>query len=520
MTLTRLDANIVPQGRTRLGRASARGIVRAMSAAAPSPLLVGRYAIFDRIAAGGMAAVHVARVAGEGGFARTFAVKRLHPQFALDPDFVAMFLDEARLAARIRHPNVVPTLDIVTGDGELFLVMEYIEGESLSALLRTARDRSEHVPLGIAAGVMAQALAGLHAAHEARNDYGEPLHIVHRDVSPQNVLVGTDGVARVLDFGVAKATSKLHTTREGQLKGKLGYLAPEQILGQPVTRRSDVFAAAVVLWEAIAGTRLFAADSEGEVLRKIMDGVVEAPSTQAADVPAALDAVVMRGLAKEPADRFDTALAMAEALEAAVPTAPARTIGEWTRDLARERLRARAELLGAIESSTATPARIPDATSAVYRTIPDTAPRDDRHDADGERALSSVSVSSDPARKIAGRRSARWWVAGWWVAGWWVALGTAGAAAAAILAMSARRPQPEAPASASPASVAPAASPVPAPQESAVEAAASAASAVAPTIARSATARPVPPSRPAGRTPRPRPASAPAPSGSGLYSRE
>ena len=328
-----------------------------MAAAPPTPLLVGRYAIYDRIAAGGMAAVHVARLAGEGGFARTVAVKRLHPQFALDPEFVAMFLDEARLAARIRHPNVVATVDIVNGDGELFLVMEYVEGESLSTLLRIARERAIRVAVDIAAGVMAQALQGLHAAHEARNDLGEPLDIVHRDVSPQNMLVGTDGVVRVLDFGVAKALGKLHTTREGQLKGKLGYLAPEQVMGHPVTRRSDVFAAAVVLWETLAGQRLFSAESEGNVLRRIMDGVVEPPSKHADGIPPALEAVVLRGLAKEPAERFDTALAMAEAIEAATAAATTRAVGHWLRELAGERLEGRARLVAAIESSSASATR-------------------------------------------------------------------------------------------------------------------------------------------------------------------
>ncbi len=327
-----------------------------MSALALSPVLVGRYAIFDRIAAGGMAVVHLARLVGQGGFARTVAVKRLHPQFALDPEFVAMFQDEARLAARIRHPNVIPTLDIVAADGELFLVMEYVEGESLATLLRTARTRGERMPIDVAAGIMVQVLQGLHAAHEAKNDYGEPLGLVHRDVSPQNVIVGTDGVARVLDFGVAKALGKLHTTREGQLKGKLGYLAPEQVLGHPVTRRSDVFAAAVVLWEMLAGKRLFSAESEGEVLHRIMDGVVESVSRYAADVSPSLDAALARALAKEPADRFDTALVMAEALEQATAIASARAIGQWMRGLVRESLDARARLLGAIESATVTAA--------------------------------------------------------------------------------------------------------------------------------------------------------------------
>src|SRR5262249_50892141 len=154
----------------------------------------------------------------------------------------SMFLDEARLAARIKHPNVVPTLDVVAEDGELFLVMEYVHGESLSRLLRVAINRGEMVPPRIVSSIIAGVLYGLHAAHEAKSESGEPLNIVHRDVSPQNILVGSDGVVRVLDFGVAKAAGRLHTTREGQLKGKIAYMPPEQLNNKPLTRRADVYA--------------------------------------------------------------------------------------------------------------------------------------------------------------------------------------------------------------------------------------------------------------------------------------
>src|SRR5277367_6635205 len=190
--------------------------------------IVGRYAIFDAIASGGMASVHFGRLIGPAGFSRTVAIKRLHESFALDPEFVSMFMDEARLAARIRHPNVVPTRDIVALEQELLLVMEYVPGESLSLLLKRARLARKPVPIPIVADIIMQALSGLHAAHEAVGEAGEPLCIVHRDVSPQNILVGTDGVARVLDFGVAKAIGTMHQTRAGQVKGKIRYMAPEQ----------------------------------------------------------------------------------------------------------------------------------------------------------------------------------------------------------------------------------------------------------------------------------------------------
>src|SRR6185437_10425019 len=177
------------------------------------PRIVGRYAIFDEIASGGMATVYLGRLMGAGGFARTVAIKRLHPQFAKDPEFVAMFLDEARLAARIRHPNVVPTLDVVASKGELFLVMDYVQGESLSRIVRASMKHDAATPLSLVTTIMAGVLHGLHAAHEAKTEQGEALSIVHRDVSPQNVIVGIDGVPRVLDFGVAKASHRAHATR-------------------------------------------------------------------------------------------------------------------------------------------------------------------------------------------------------------------------------------------------------------------------------------------------------------------
>ncbi|HEX7603641.1 MAG TPA: serine/threonine-protein kinase, partial [Polyangiaceae bacterium] len=172
---------------------------------------LGRYALHAEIAAGGMATVYLGRLHGAVGFGRTVAIKRLHPHLAKDPEFVSMFLDEAHLAARVQHPNVVPTLDVVTSDRELFLVLEYVRGESFSALIRAARAAGQTLPIPVVVAVVVGLLNGLHAAHEATDEQGKPLGIVHRDVSPQNVLVGADGVARVLDFGVAKAATRLQT---------------------------------------------------------------------------------------------------------------------------------------------------------------------------------------------------------------------------------------------------------------------------------------------------------------------
>jgi eukaryotic-like serine/threonine-protein kinase len=300
-----------------------------------------------------MATVHYGRLVGPVGFSRTVAIKRLHPQYAKDPEFVAMFLDEARLAARIQHPNVVQTLDVVSMEGELFLVMDYVQGETLARLNRAVRDAGTHIPTRVALTILVQVLHGLHAAHEAKDERGAPLGIVHRDISPQNVLVGIDGVARVLDFGVAKAAVRLQTTREGQLKGKLAYMAPEQI-GGTVDRLTDIYAAGVLLWEALTGKRLYEAVNEGQLLQKVLRGKPDRPSTQVRELAAVLDDITLRALELDPRKRFATAREMALALERTGELAMSSEVGEWVENAARSELSHRAERLAEIESSTKT----------------------------------------------------------------------------------------------------------------------------------------------------------------------
>jgi serine/threonine protein kinase len=381
-----------------------------MSGGPSSTRVVGRYVIHDAIAAGGMATVHLGRLVGPVGFTRTVAIKRLHPQFACDPEFVAMFIDEARLAARIRHPNVVQTLDVVASGSELFLVMDYVQGEPLSRLRRFAAEHDLPVPLRVVASIFCGVLHGLHAAHEAKSDHGAPLDIVHRDVSPQNILVGTDGIARVIDFGVAKALGRSHTTRDGNLKGKLAYMAPEQLEGK-VSRRTDVFAAAIVLWETLTERRLFGGQDEVEVVGKILERPMEPPSKylRGADVGALgqagldrLDAVTLRGLARNPEDRFESARAMALALEDCLGLASPTEVGRWVEGTASGVLDERARRVAEIESQTS--ARVPQSVpqpslrngAEDARTIVTPAPL---HTEQGTQA-SSVSLSSQtPARQ-------------------------------------------------------------------------------------------------------------------------
>ncbi|MRG98452.1 serine/threonine-protein kinase [Polyangium spumosum] len=331
---------------------------------------VGRYALYGEIASGGMATVHFGRLLGPSGFARTVAIKRLHPQFSKDPEFCTMFLDEARLAARIKHPNVVPILDVINEGSELLLVMDYVHGESLARVLKILERNGGRTPLKIVSSVMSSVLHGLHAAHEAIDERGAPLGIVHRDVSPQNVIIGADGTSRVLDFGVAKAMGRAQVTREGELKGKYAYMAPEQIRGgSSVDRRVDVFAAAIVLWEMLAVRRLFNGDSELAIIHQVTMKEIPPLREIGVTVPPELEAVVMRGLARDPADRFQSTREMAMALEAAQAPAPAWEVGEWLAEVAPDGLARRAREVQAIENASLSGAEMPPLSTRTDESV-------------------------------------------------------------------------------------------------------------------------------------------------------
>lgn len=336
------------------------------------------YFLFDRIAAGGMAAVHLGLLRGALGFSRVVAIKRLHATLAQDARRVAMMVDEARVAALVRHVNVVPTLDVIASGGEVFVVMEYVRGAALSSLATHEKEQGRLLPADILVAVLRGALRGLHAAHEATTFEGEPLGIVHRDVSPQNILVGVAGIPRIIDFGVARAAGSLDNTRDGEFKGKLAYASPEQLSGEPVTRRSDVFAMGVILWELLTGQRLFAGETDLDTYRNVLMAHIRHPlevfdqgdeagermrlHRSRAEVER-LGGVAMRALAREPDARFPTAEAMEDALgkEAASPA----QVGARVRECAADRLAFEHSVVSSVLDRAAE-LEASDATSAAF----------------------------------------------------------------------------------------------------------------------------------------------------------
>ncbi len=279
---------------------------------------IDRYELVAEVASGGMATVFLSRLSGVGGFQRMVAIKRLHPHLAFENEFVEMFLDEARLAAGIHHPNVVSILEVGASERGYYLVMEYIEGDTLARLLARAATSGQKLPRDVALRIVLDMLAGLHAAHELKDEMGQPTELVHRDVSPQNLLVGIDGICRITDFGVARAATRLSATRVGQLKGKIAYMAPEQAMGKrEIDRRADVFASGIVLWEVLAGRRLFKSENEAATLSRVLTEPIPNLKDVAPDVPAQIAEVCMKALERDPAERFATAAQLADALERA-----------------------------------------------------------------------------------------------------------------------------------------------------------------------------------------------------------
>ncbi|HEY8073475.1 MAG TPA: serine/threonine-protein kinase, partial [Labilithrix sp.] len=281
----------------------------------PAPLVLGPYELQTRIATGGMAEVYLARRAGPHGFQKVVAVKRILPQLAQDHDFVAMFIDEARVCARLAHPNIVQVFDFGEHDGELYMAMEYVDGTTAARLVRAAATRGEEVPLDAALYIALSILRGLDYAHSARDDDGKPLDLVHRDVSPGNVLIDRSGAVKLTDFGIARAAEIERRTDAGQLKGKLGYMSPEQVVGKELDPRSDLFTVGIVLAELVMLRPLFSGPSEIDVLMRIRDADLSPLDRARERVPDDLRAVLFRAMAKDRSLRYPTAAAFAEAIE-------------------------------------------------------------------------------------------------------------------------------------------------------------------------------------------------------------
>jgi serine/threonine-protein kinase len=278
-----------------------------------------------------MANLYLAKFASRDGFEKMVAIKRIHEHLSDEKMFIEMFVDEARLAARISHPNVAQVIELDYIDASHFIAMEYVEGESLAALLRRTRPKP-----ALCARIVANAAAGLHAAHELRGRDGKLLNVVHRDVSPHNILISYDGAVKVVDFGVARARGNLQITAAGTLKGKFGYMSPEQVQSGEMDRRADIFALGIVLFESTTRRRLFKGEDEQGTMAKVLRCEVPPPSTIREEYPETLEKIVLKALRPDPEDRYQTAEEMQLALEAymmetgmpVLPSAVARLMKE------------------------------------------------------------------------------------------------------------------------------------------------------------------------------------------------
>ena len=375
----------------------------------PAPKQLGQYEIIAEIARGGMGVVYLARRASEAGFARLFAVKVLYPHLAKELTFIDMLHDEARIAARVHHPHVVPIVDLGDAEGTHYVVMEYVDGCALSSLL--ARNRESRSPELIGA-IMIDALEGLHGAHTLLDDEGQPLHLVHRDVTPQNILVGADGASRITDFGIAKAEARVTTTRPGTWKGKFSYMAPEQLTddGESVDLRADIFSAGAVLWSALTGLRLFRAESDGATLNNVLHKEIQAPSSVGLCPPQALDEVCLKALRRDREQRFQSALEMAEALRAALPRVgtPA-DVAAWVNDSFESELALRRAAVRSAASKprASLPPPLPRVGPSALATASWPAPPTSEAPADEARTVTSLSPHADPTPILAPRPSRR-----------------------------------------------------------------------------------------------------------------
>jgi serine/threonine-protein kinase len=316
----------------------------------PLPGRIGRYRIACELGQGGMAVLYLGTSMGPGGFERFFAIKMIHEHLCREQPFVSMFLGEARIAARLQHPNVIPVYEVDVDRGRYYLAMDYVSGETLAQTITEAwwEQKRDGFPYPMAAAIVSESCEGLHAAHEVRDPEGQLVGVVHRDVAPRNIMVGYDGIVRLMDFGVAKIPDQLNATRPGLIKGTLPYMAPEYLLGESLDRRADVFSMGVVVWELTIGKRLFKAQNEVETGARILGMTVPRPTLLRADYPPELEAIVMKALDRDRNKRFDSAREMGDALRdfnhARRASVSTRDIERFMKELFRERHPRRMEM--------------------------------------------------------------------------------------------------------------------------------------------------------------------------------
>jgi serine/threonine protein kinase len=295
----------------------------------------GKYLLVGEIAVGGMAEVFLAVHKGVEGFIKVVVIKRVLPHLVSNSDFIRMFVDEARLEARLEHPNIVRTYEFGEVKGQYYTAMEYLAGEDLCKTLNNLSISKQLMPLHIACGVISQLSAGLHFAHQFTDTDGQSLSLVHRDINPANIIVTYGGEVKIIDFGVAKSKTNVQTLT-GMIKGKVAYMPPEQVLGREVDHRADIFSAGVVLWEMLTGRPLFLRSNEAATLYAIMNAPVPPPSKMRADCPRQLDEIVLRAVARTPSERFETAQQMGEAIDdfmVHLPRYDARVLGSKVEEL-------------------------------------------------------------------------------------------------------------------------------------------------------------------------------------------
>jgi len=275
-----------------------------------SGIRYGKYTLIDRIAVGGMAEIFLARQAGLEGFEKIIVIKRIRPHLSKQQSFVNMFLHEAKLAAQLSHPSIVQIYDLGKIGETYFIAMEYIFGRDMRRVIPKADSMGIPFPMVYALKIASSVCEGMYYAHQKVDVYGNPLNIVHRDLTPENIFVSFDGTVKILDFGIAKAATQVEQTRAGEIKGKLAYMSPEQVVGKTLDARSDIFSLGVVLYEWITGLKLFTGENEVSILKSISEGKIYAPSYFKADVPEAVERILMKALSKDREERYQTAWEM------------------------------------------------------------------------------------------------------------------------------------------------------------------------------------------------------------------